>query len=326
MSRDDASDFRLRPGRIRDRGGRRRRPRTFVAEVMRAAAKANGGPLTLGKLRGKARSPAGSTRTRKGRCSRIGRGQAAADRLKFDAGQRGPGQRMRRVVVKARIVRLKTGSRAAHAHIGYLQRDGTTRDGDRGRLYGLDSDRVDGRAFVERGQGDRHQFRFIVAPEDSDRLSDLRGFTRDVMRQMEQDLGTKLDWVAVDHFNTGHPHSHVVIRGGDDLAKDLIIAQDYITDGMRLRAQERATLELGPETDMELRTKLEAEITNERLTRIDRAMIGEANEGILDVRPEAGQLRADFDRTLRIGRLQVPGAVWIGKPARARDLAPVRSA
>ena len=109
---------------------------------------------------------------------------------------------MRRVVVKARIVRLKIGSRAAHAHLDYLQRDGTTRDGGRGQLYGSDNDRADGRSFVESGREDRHQFRFIVAPEDGDRLSDLRGFTRDVMRQMEEDLGTRLDWVAVDHFNT----------------------------------------------------------------------------------------------------------------------------
>lgn len=305
MSRNDASDFRPRPGRIRDQGGGSRRPRTFVAEVTKAAAKANGGSLTLGKLRGKGRGSVNSTRARKGRCSRIGRGQAAAGRLKFAAGERGPGQRMRRVVVKARIVRLNIGSRAALTHIRYLQREGTTRDGGRGHLYGPDSDGMDGRTFVERGQGDRHQFRFIVAPEDGDRLSDLRGFTRDVMRQMEQDLGTRLDWVAVDHFNTGHPHSHVVIRGRDDLGKDLIIAQDYITYGLRVRAQERATLELGPETDLELRTKLESEITQERLTRIDRAMIDEAKQGFLDVRPEAGRLRADFDRTLRIRRLQV---------------------
>jgi type IV secretory pathway VirD2 relaxase len=124
------------------------------------------------------------------------------------------------------------------------------------------------------------------------------------MSQMEADLGTKLDWVAVDHFNTGYPHSHVVIRGKDDLGKDLIIAQDYITDGVRLRAQERATLELGPETDLELRRKLQAEVTAERFTRIDRAMIEEAAGSPLDLRPEAGQVRADFDRTLRIGRLQ----------------------
>jgi type IV secretory pathway VirD2 relaxase len=211
---------------------------------------------------------------------------------------------MRRVVVKARIVRLQMGSRAADAHIRYLQREGTTRDGERGRLYGAETDAADGKDFTDRGREDRHQFRFIVAPEDGEKLSDLRGFTRDVMRQMKEDLGTRLDWVAVDHFNTGHPHSHVIVRGRDDQGKDLIIAQDYITDGVRLRAQERATLELGPETDRELRAKLKAEVAAERFTRIDRAMLAEAGEGVLDLRPEAGQVRGDFDRTLRIGRLQ----------------------
>ena len=169
---------------------------------------------------------------------------------------------------------------------------------------GSETDAADGKEFVERGREDRHQFRFIVAPEDGDQLTDLRGFTSDVMRQMAQDLGTKLDWVAVDHFNTGHPHSHVVIRGKDETGKDLIVAQDYITDGVRLRAQERATLELGPESDLELRQKLSAEIAAERFTLIDRAMITEAQESVLDLRLEAGQVRADFDHTLRIGRLQ----------------------
>jgi type IV secretory pathway VirD2 relaxase len=211
---------------------------------------------------------------------------------------------MRRVVVKARITRVKLGSRAAEAHIRYLQRDGTTRDGERGPLYAAETDAADGATFIKRGREDRHQFRFIVAPEDGDRLSDLRAFTRDVMRQMKEDLGTRLDWVAVDHFNTGHPHSHVVVRGRDDLGKDLIIAQDYITDGMRQRTQERATLELGPETDLELRAKLEAEVAAERFTRIDRAMVGESDEGLLDMRPETGQVQANFDRTLRIRRLR----------------------
>jgi type IV secretory pathway VirD2 relaxase len=211
---------------------------------------------------------------------------------------------MRRVVVKARIVRLKVASRAADAHIRYLQRDGTTRDGERGRLYGAEADAADGKAFTERGREDRHQFRFIIAPEDGDRLSDLRAFGREVMQQMEEDLGTRLDWVAVDHFNTGHAHSHVIVRGRDDQGKDLIIAQDYITDGVRLRAQELVTLELGPETDRELRAKLKAEVSAERFTRIDRAMLAEAEDGVLDPRPETGQVHGDFDRSLRIGRLQ----------------------
>ena len=104
-----------------------------------------------------------------------------------------------------------------------------------------------------------------------------------------------------------------MIRGKDETGRDLIIAQDYITDGVRLRAQELATLELGPETDLELRSKLTAEISAERFTRIDRAMMAEAGEGILDLRPEAGQVRADFDRTLRIGRLQTLARYGLAK-------------
>ncbi|WP_249780866.1 DUF3363 domain-containing protein [Bradyrhizobium sp. dw_78] len=224
--------------------------------------------------------------------------------MKRSVERRGPGERLRRVVVKARIVKLRSGSRKADAHLRYLQREGTTRDGARGTLYGPDTDTADGKDFLDRGRDDRHQFRFIVAPEDGDRLEDLRGFTRDVMRQMKEDLGTRLDWVAIDHFNTGHPHSHVVIRGKEESGKDLIIAQDYITDGMRLRAQERVTLELGPESDLELRRKLEAEMTAERFTRLDRILVEEVPSRLLDLRPEAGQLRADLDQTRIVGRLK----------------------
>jgi hypothetical protein len=52
-----------------------------------------------------------------------------------------------------------------------------------------------------------------VAPEDAVEMDDLRGFTRDLMRRMEQDLDTRLDWIAVDHHNTGHPHTHIIVRG-----------------------------------------------------------------------------------------------------------------
>jgi hypothetical protein len=151
MTHDDAFDFRPRPGRIRDLGARAgARSRSFVAPVMRAATRANGGPLKLSQMRGDRRQQ----RTRpKGRCSRIGRGQAVADRLKRMAAERRPDAGMRRVVVKARIVRVKVGSRAADAHVRYLQREGTTRNDERGRLYGAETDAADGKAFTERGRG-----------------------------------------------------------------------------------------------------------------------------------------------------------------------------
>ncbi len=298
---DEFSDFRIRPGRIRERGARiSRRQTSFINEALRAAAKAKGAALTLAEFAGRRRRGSGAVRRRKGKCSR----QAAADRLRRSVERRGPGERLRHVVVKARIVRLRLGNRKADAHLRYLQREGTTRDGGRGTLYGPDTDQADGKDFLDRGREDRHQFRFIVAPEDADRIEDMRSFTRDVMQRMEEDLGTRLDWVAVDHFNTGHPHSHVLIRGKEESGKDLIIAQDYITDGLRIRAQERITLELGPETDLELRQKLEAEMTAERFTRLDRILVEEIPTRLLDLRPDAGQLRADLDKTLFVGRLK----------------------
>ncbi|WP_246617763.1 relaxase/mobilization nuclease domain-containing protein [Rhizobium populisoli] len=106
-----------------------------------------------------------------------------------------------------------TSAKAVDAHLRYLERDGVTKDGEKGRVYSAIEDEADGKAFVERGRDDRHQFRFIVAPEDAADMADMRSFTRDLMRQMESDLGTKLDWVAVDHHNTGHPHTHVIVRG-----------------------------------------------------------------------------------------------------------------
>jgi type IV secretory pathway VirD2 relaxase len=84
-------------------------------------------------------------------------------------------------------------------------------------------------------------------------MTDLKGFARDLMSQVEKDLGTKLDWVGVDHWNTDNPHLHIILRGCADDAKDLVIARDYVSEGMRARAQDLVTQELGPRTDRDIR-------------------------------------------------------------------------
>jgi type IV secretory pathway VirD2 relaxase len=188
----------------------------------------------------------------------------------------------RRAVVKVRIAKLRSGNLAApRAHLRYLQRDGVDRLGEPGKLYGPELDEVDGGAFTESCDGDRHQFRIIVSPDDGDRLADLKPFVRDLMQDMERDLETKLDWVAVDHHNTGHPHSHVVIRGKAEDGKDLIMAKDYITHGIRARAGEWLTLELGPEDEFEKCVKLAREVDTERFTRLDRSILKHVDQGIL---------------------------------------------
>ena len=120
----------------------------------------------------------------------------------------------RRVVIKSRYVVLKkAGAQSVSTHLRYIERDGVTRDGERGQAYGPETDTADLKAFEERGKGDRHQFRFIVSVEDAGELEDLRAYTRELMRRMATDLETRLDWVAVDHWDTDNPHTHIVLRG-----------------------------------------------------------------------------------------------------------------
>lgn len=197
--------------------------------------------------------------------------------------------RARRVMVKARVVKL-TGAKAADgaaAHLRYLQRDGVTRAGERGRFYSTFSDDADGKAFLKRGAGDRHQFRFIVSPEDGASFDTLKSFTRELVANMEQDLGTTLDWVAVDHFDTGHPHTHLLVRGATEDGKVLNIAGDYIARGIRGRASEIMTRWLGPQSELEVREQLEREIGAERLTKLDRDILVRADDHIVDLRQPA---------------------------------------
>lgn len=238
--------------------------------------------------------------------SRIGRGSATGRIL--GASDRHSGPRSRRVVVKARIVRLAgSGAKAAVAHLRYLQRDGTTREGERGTLYSAEPDSADGKAFLERGTGDRHQFRFIVAAEDGAEYQDLKPMIRRLMAQAEKDLGTKLDWVAVDHFNTGHPHSHILVRGKDDQRQDLIIAREYITKGLRQRAVDLVNLDLGPRTDLEIMRANLREIGQERFTGIDRRLLRAVDADGL-VSPHNLD---SIEQSLRAGRLATLGRMGL---------------
>ena len=277
-----ADDLKPKLGHIRDTGGQR--PERLKTKLFRQT-----GTSALTATWSKGHIAPGALRRG------MGTGVRAA------AGLIAPGSR--RVIVKARYTRMAAGNLgAAHAHLKYIQRDGVTREGEAGQLYDATRDDADGRAFLDRSTGDPHQFRFIVSADDGSRLADLKPFIRDLMGQMAHDLDTKLDWVAVDHFNTGHPHTHVVIRGRDDQGHDLVMARDYIGHGVRARAQAIATLALGPESQLERLRKLIDEVGQERLTRIDRSLLARATDGILVVTAE--QEREPFQRSTRIGRLR----------------------
>lgn len=240
--------------------------------------------------------------------SRIGRG-ASVGRL-LSSRDRLAGFRARRAVVKTRLVRLGAkGLGAAKAHLRYIQRDGVTREGTPGELYGRDADRVDGRDFLERSAGDRHQFRLIVSAEDGAEYPDLKPYVRRLMAQAELDLGTRLDWVAVDHFNTERPHTHLMLRGVDDKSENLVIAREYISHGFRERAAAIVTLDLGPRTTQEIEARLRHDVAQERLTAIDRRLLRRMNAD----RVVTATDRDPFQQSIAAGRLRRLGAMGLAE-------------
>lgn len=262
--------------------------------AMRSSTRSCGKPTRPARRPGNSLArPVGS------RGARLGRGHVTS-RL---AG-RGLGSDSRRVAIKTRLVNLaKAGPRSLATHLRYLEREGVDRQGGAGQAYGPDTDIADLDTFQAHSADDRHQFRMIVSPEDAESLDDLRTYTRQLMTRMEADLGTRLEWVAVDHWNTDNPHTHVVLRGKDDTGKDLIIARGYIAEGMRQRACELATEWLGPRTELELQTTLQRQVGQARWTGLDRTLQREARDGLV-TRETLAQPRLQRHRQLLIGRLQ----------------------
>jgi len=297
-------DFRVRPGKAKRSKAQGRNARGLVAEVLRVAAMSGGNGRR-----------AWSGPSRRGQ-SNFGRGRTAFARSRlFGSG--------RRVMVKALPVRHRIGGRRMSplsAHVAYLKREGVTRDGSPTRMFDAESDRADDRGFTERCNDDRHHFRIIVSPEDAAELTDLREYTRDLVRQMKSDLGTRLDWVAVDHWNTDNPHVHLLVRGVNDQGEDLVLARDYISHGLRSRAEELAFAELGPKPEHEVQRALDREVAAERWTRLDSEIGRAADElGVIDLRPERPGPDDPRLRRLMIGRLQhleTMGLAAEGEPGR----------
>ncbi|SDR45014.1 Type IV secretory pathway, VirD2 components (relaxase) [Rhizobiales bacterium GAS113] len=285
--RDD--ELNVRPGRIRHRGPIK--PKTFVAQVLKAAQKAG----HIGERSGR------------GLPARMGRSTFGRGRIAFARGRLLSTQR--RVIVKARIVRHKGPafrSAPLSAHMAYLKREGVTRDGRATRLFDAGSEATNEAAFAERCQDDRHHFRFTISPEDAAEMTDLKAFARDLVSQVENDLETKLEWVAVDHWNTDNPHVHLLVRGVTEEGRDLVISRDYISHGLRSCAEELVAIELGPKPEHEVRSALEREVTAERWTRLDAAIRTQLDEtGLVDLRPKDVGPSDPQIRRLMVGRLQV---------------------
>src|SRR5271163_2206434 len=191
--------------------------------------------------------------------------------------QREPRAFTQRSVVKVSYARnARSASWAAHGR--YLAREGAQREDAKG--LGFDSTRDDiclSQLLAAWQQaGDPRLFRIIVSPENGAEL-DLKGHARELVAQMERDLGTRLEWAAIDHHNTDNPHVHILIRGVTESGNALSIDRSYIKSGIRDRSQEIASRKLGLRVERDILESRALTITRDQFTEIDRALIGRSD-------------------------------------------------
>lgn len=175
----------------------------------------------------------------------------------------------RRATVKVSYApNRKPGQWAKHGK--YLQREGTQKDGKAGLGFDALSDNVDMSARLDEWQlaDDQRLFKVVLSPEDGDRL-DLQSYTREYMSRLSPHLAensAQIEWMAIAHYNTAHPHVHLLIRGNNNLQ----IPRDLLQHGMRNLASEISTERLGYRTAAEVAKAKELEIEARKLTPLDR--------------------------------------------------------
>ena len=211
---------------------------------------------------------------------------------------------MQRVVVKSRVVKIKgNGKELINKHINYITRSGVEKDGSPAIAFNenIDLSKEDLNKFVDKCQHDRHTFRLIISPEDAEYLN-LKTYTREVVDRMERDMNTRLQWVAVNHHNTDNPHTHLFIRGVNDKGNDLYIKRDYISNGIRVRCQEISTSYLGHRTELDIEEQIENNIRKERLTDLDRNMLRNSRDYVVDLSATPENYQARFRRNAMLQR------------------------
>jgi type IV secretory pathway VirD2 relaxase len=166
------------------------------------------------------------------------------------------------------------------AHGRYIARESATHEGDPGAVgFNTREESVDIAARLEGWQkaNDERFWKLIVSPEFGDR-ADLKRLTRDLMSRMERDLGTPLEWVAVAHYNTEHPHVHLALRGVGAEGRPVRLSRDYVRQGIREIAEDLCTRQLGYRTELDAAVAQRREVHQHRYTSLDRIIKRDAND------------------------------------------------
>ena len=182
---------------------------------------------------------------------------------------------LQRSLVKVSFLRAhRAGGFRAYGH--YLTRKGGQREHEKG--VGFDaSGEIALPSLLDswEREGDRRLWKIVVSPEAGARV-DLRAHASELVRAIERDLAVDLDWAAIDHHDTAHPHVHIVVRGVDRNGRELRMPRSYIREGIRARSQEQLTRTLGWRNEQDRFVAREQAVNVPRVTEIDRELLRRA--------------------------------------------------
>ena len=160
------------------------------------------------------------------------------------------------------------------AHGKYLARESATKRADRKQVaFNRDQEKLDPSRQLGDWQkaSDPRLWKIIISPEFGEKL-DLQELARGVMAGVEKKLDTEIEWIAVAHYNTGHPHVHVAMRGVDRHGKEVRLPKDLVRQGIREIAAEWCTAQLGYRTREQAIEARQREVCQVRYTSLDRAI------------------------------------------------------
>jgi hypothetical protein len=183
------------------------------------------------------------------------------------SGGRGHGH-VRRVDLRQKCVAKMQYSNSIEAHRvqleKYLIQEGKGLDGKAPELFGTDMEE-----YLENMTG--KNFRIFLSPQ-SDKVH-LKVFAEKFIEKLEKQTGYKLYWQEACHYDTAHPHAHLLINGVDKTGREIEFPPDVVKTFMRETARDLCTLQLGSRTQKDIDRDNEQELHAPRFTRLDARIL-----------------------------------------------------
>jgi hypothetical protein len=126
--------------------------------------------------------------------------------------------------------------------------------------------------------GDPRIWKIILSPELGDRVQ-LRELTEQLMARIAHDHRAELEWAAVEHHNTDHPHVHIALRSIDREGREIRFSREYLSKVIRSHAQSICTDQIGPRTPEDIARALQREVRQYRFTSVDRSILNRLQTG-----------------------------------------------